>query len=69
MVFKPDFNRHKQAAPFKRNDQLLETLPIGLIVFPGTGIVDSLADKLRKLGIPLFAVRIGGAGTLFNAPI
>ncbi len=62
VVFKPDFNRHKQAAPFKRNDQLLEALPIGLIVFPGTGIVDNLADKARKHGIPLFDFRKGGGG-------
>ena len=38
IAFKPDFNRHKNAAPFKRNDQLLETLPIGVVVFPGSGI-------------------------------
>ena len=29
VAFKPDFARHKNAAPFKRNDQLLETMPIG----------------------------------------
>lgn len=28
IVFKPDWMRHGKAAPFKRNDQLLETLPI-----------------------------------------
>ena len=26
-----------KAAPFKRNDQLLEALPIGVVVFPGSG--------------------------------
>lgn len=61
VAFKPDFNRHKNAAPFKRNDQLLEVLPIGVIVFPGSGISDNLADKARKLGIPLFDFRKGGA--------
>ena len=62
VAFKPDFARHKNAAPFKRNDQLLETMPIGLVVFPGSGISDNLADKARKLGIPLLDYRKGGAG-------
>ncbi len=53
IVFKPNWTRHGKAAPFKRNDQLLETLPIGLIVFPGSGISDNLADKAKALGIPL----------------
>ncbi|MBV8912820.1 MAG: hypothetical protein JOZ05_07265, partial [Acetobacteraceae bacterium] len=62
VAFKPDFARHKNAAPFKRNDQLLETMPIGLVVFPGSGISDNLADKAKKLGIPLLDYRKGGAG-------
>lgn len=57
IAFKPDWNRHGKAAPFKRNDQLLDVLPIGLIVFPGSGITDNLADKARKLGIPLYDFR------------
>ncbi len=60
VAFKPDFTRHKNAAPFKRNDQLLEVLPIGVVVFPGSGISDNLADKAKKLGIPLFDFRKGG---------
>ncbi len=60
IAFKPDWTRHAKAAPFKRNDQLLEVLPIGVIVFPGSGISDNLADKARKLGIPLFDFRKGG---------
>jgi hypothetical protein len=54
VVFKPDWARHRNAAPFKRNDQLIDALPIGLIVFPGSGIVANLADKARKLGIPVW---------------
>ena len=61
VVFKPDWARHAKAAPFKRNDQLLEALPIGLIVFPGSGVTDNLADKARRLGIPLYDFRKGGA--------
>ena len=53
VVFKPDWNRHRNAAPFKRNDQMLEALPIGLVVFPGSGISANLADKAKKLGIPV----------------
>lgn len=60
IAFRPDFARHKNAAPFKRNDQLLQTLPIGVVVFPGSGISDNLADKAKALGIPLFDFRKGG---------
>lgn len=60
VAFKPDWARHQKAAPFKRNDALLETMPIGVIVFPGNGIQDNLADKAKKLGIPLFDFRKGG---------
>jgi hypothetical protein len=28
--------KHAKAAPFKRNDQMLDVLPIGVMVFPGT---------------------------------
>ena len=59
IAFKPDWTRHAKAAPFKRNDALLAALPIGVIVFPGTGIQDNLADKARTLGIPVW--RFGGA--------
>ncbi len=60
VAFRPDFARHKNAAPFKRNDQLLGVMPIGVVVFPGSGISDNLADKARKLGIPLLDYRKAG---------
>ncbi|MEM8758642.1 MAG: DUF2493 domain-containing protein, partial [Planctomycetota bacterium] len=60
IAFRPDWKRHGKAAPFRRNDQLLETVPVGLIVFPGSGIADNLADKARKLGIPLLDFRNRG---------
>ena len=50
--FEPDWSL-KNAAPFKRNDKLLERMPIGLIVFPGNGIQGNLADKAKKFGIPV----------------
>ena len=61
IAFKPDWARHAKAAPFKRNDQMLETLPIGVIVFPGSGISANLADKARKLGIPVWNFADGRA--------
>jgi hypothetical protein len=60
IAFKPDWTRHAKAAPFKRNDQMLNVLPIGVIVFPGSGISANLADKAKKLGIPVW--RFGDRG-------
>jgi hypothetical protein len=50
VAFKPDWTKHAKAAPFKRNDAMLEVLPIGVMVFPGTGIQGNLADKVRVPG-------------------
>ena len=61
IAFKPDWTREGKAAPFKRNDRMLDVLPIGLVVFPGSGITDNLADKARKLGIRLLDYRKRGA--------
>jgi YspA, cpYpsA-related SLOG family len=61
IAFKPDWTRHAKAAPFKRNDAMLEALPIGVLVFPGSGIQDNLADKARKLGIPVWKLASNGA--------
>jgi hypothetical protein len=54
VAFKPDWTRDRKAAPFKRNDRILEALPIGLIAFPGSGISANLADKARSRGIPVW---------------
>ena len=61
IAFKPDWTRHAKAAPFKRNDAMLQILPIGVMHFPGSGIQDNLADKARKLGIPVWKFGNGGA--------
>ena len=53
VVCKPDWDRHGRAAPFRRNDELLNLLPKGVLVFPGSGITENLADKARQLGIPV----------------
>jgi hypothetical protein len=60
IAFKPDWTRHAKAAPFKRNDAMLEALPIGVMVFPGSGIQGNLADKAKRLGIPVWTFG-GGA--------
>ena len=53
VVCKPDWDRHGRAAPFRRNDDLLNLLPKGVIAFPGNGITGNLIDKATKLGIPV----------------
>ena len=61
VAFKPGWTKHAKAAPFKRNDAMLGVLPIGVLVFPGAGIQDNLADKARKPGIPVYRFASGGA--------
>ncbi len=60
VAFKPDWTKHGKAAPFKRNDAMLDILPIGVILFPGTGIQDNFADKAKKLGINAYDFRKRG---------
>ena len=61
VAFKPDWTKHKKAAPFKRNDAMLEILPVGVLVFPGTGIQENFADKAKKLGLPVWKFTAGRA--------
>ena len=42
-----------------RNDAMLDVLPVGVLVFPGNGIQENLADKARKLGIPVLKFERG----------
>lgn len=56
--FKPDWNRHGKSSPFKRNDAMLEVMPIGVLACPGNGIQANLVDKARSRGIPV--MHIGG---------
>lgn len=51
--FRPDWKSHGKAAPFKRNDELLKTMPQGIVATPGSGITENLVDKARKLGIAI----------------
>jgi hypothetical protein len=59
--FKPDWVADGKTAPFKRNDRRLEIVPAGVIVVPGSGISSNLDDKAKRLGIPIFNHREGGA--------
>jgi len=61
IAFKPDWTRDGKAAPFKRNDRMLDIVPVGVIVFPGSGITGNLADKAKKLRIPVLDHREGDA--------
>ena len=56
VVCRPDWNTHGKAAPFRRNDDLLNLMPRGVIAFPGSGITGNLVDKARRLGIPVLEV-------------
>ena len=47
IAFKPDWTPTARR-PFKRNDRMLEIVPVGVIVFPGSGITANLADKVKK---------------------
>ena len=55
IVCKPDWQRHGRAAPFRRNEELLNLLPRGVIAFPGSGggITKNLIDRARQMGIPV----------------
>lgn len=54
IIFAPDWKQHNRAAPFKRNDLMLAQKPKGVVIFPGSGITENLADKARTMGIKLF---------------
>jgi len=58
VICRPDWNRHGKAAPFRRNAEMLNLLPKGLILFPSdSGITANLADQAVSVGIPVMKVR------------
>ena len=44
---------HGRAAPFRRNDELLDLLPRGILAYPGSGITENPVDRARRLGTPV----------------
>ena len=71
VVCKPDWNAHGRAAPFRRNDELLNLLPKGVIAFPGSGITDKPGRQGRGARYPGAALRgvtrIASAGRVASA--
>ncbi len=58
VVFRPEWNQHGKAAPFKRNDAILRTAPAGLIVLrPENGIHEQIIREAKRLGIKLKVIR------------
>lgn len=54
IAFRPGWtDRSDKSAPFKRNDRMLDALPIGVIIFPGNGITENIATKAKARGIPV----------------
>src|SRR3546814_19521708 len=53
VVFKPDWSRHQKPAPFKRNDAMLEAMPIRVIAFPGSRITENPAAQANARPIPV----------------
>ena len=56
IVCRPDWKAHDKAAPFRRNDKMLNFLPECVVAFPGAGITGNLVDKARRLGITVHRV-------------
>ena len=55
VIVRPDWKAHGRAAPFRRNDEMLNLLPKGIVAWPGSGITDNLVDKARQMGIPVLS--------------
>ena len=51
VVCKPNWDRDGKAAPFRRNDVLLNFLPKGLVAFPGSGITNNMIDIFKNLNL------------------
>lgn len=57
--YEPDWGLGR-AAPFRRNDDILEDMPKGVVVFPGTGIQGNMHDKAKSMGIRVWDFRDRG---------
>ena len=58
VIFRPDWNRYGKAAPFKRNDAILNIAPKGLMVlYPDSGIHEQIIREAKRIGIKHKIVR------------
>ena len=55
VVCKPNWDRDGKAAPFRRNDVLLNFLPKGLLAFPGSGITNNMSTRHARSESPSFS--------------
>ena len=53
---RPNWKAYGKAAPFRRNDDIINLRPKGIVAFPGAGITANLVDKARQAGIPVMHV-------------
>ena len=53
VVCRPNWKAYENAAPFRRNDDIINLMPKGIVAFPGSGITANLVDKARQAGIPV----------------
>lgn len=51
VLFRPNWNGHGRAAPFRANDDLLAAKPVGVLVFGGNGVALNLGQKAEERGI------------------
>ena len=56
VVCRPNWNAHGKAAPFRRNEEIINLVPRGIVAFPGSGITANLLDKARQAGIPIMEI-------------
>ena len=54
VAFRPDFKTHNRAAPFKRNDDMLDLKPRGVLIFPGNGISENIGQKAQLARVPVW---------------
>ena len=57
VVAAPDWEKHKKAAGFRRNEDMLRLDPIGMIALPGTGVTKHAVQIAREQGIPVMEIQ------------
>ncbi len=60
VALRPTGTGTRKPPPSSAVSEMIEALPAGLVIFPGTGIQDNLVDKARAFGIPVWDFRIAG---------